>query len=1313
MIKDCKANVKEQPCRNFKKGNCKYGDKCFRSHSQQQDESKQNGSKRFDRAFITLENAEKKDQCLLSAQDRHTDDMWVFCADGASETHLVRDPSTLKKMTNVRQVRETMFMNTFEVKITHRGDLHSKINGHVWTFKNIAFVPGSRYNLLSVSALLDVHKNASVTYTKNQISIRDGGAEIVGFRKRGLYFAFLQPEQAKSGGVKQPKSTALLAHQDQPSESSDASESVDSDDFDDEKANTLDFAYLSQNSKKNSESSGVDLIFTKTRRPKLKSNQTTHDFTSENLWDALLQHGTTTTGTEPITTNNQQEGAVVPQTAAKPKAIKFVKHFHNAWGHAGLKAVKATARRDQPLMKLTDKELTEIRKVTPTELDCEDCLLAKSRNKHPKGQSKPRKKKKGGGLDKVPPAATRQMTSDTFGPNPPATFSRHRYGHLSVVDDELWGNLTFSRHKSGASETFRDNYRVWKHECKLKPRILKTDRGGEWNSKEFNQWCARRGLRRKRTAPHSSSGTAEKLIDTLQSRAMAMRSWAKCKEDTGLWPESLKYANTVSHFLPSESAQLRGLSPYEKRHDGEKPRMHTLHAWGCLAYPHIPKKTRRRYQLKARRAMFMGLAENEDDGYRFYDADTKRFFHAKSAGFRDHIPYLLWRAQVKADEAALIRGERERLSNEGERERKPTKASTLTQEKHPTENVIAGARRRTQRAVFDPQEWELAKAHDEKRKQLGFITTCSLSRDQRSKEKREKDDEDRILDSVNEWIHKHNVDRPGMTRLKSGSIPDGRRAFIEAVTSEDRKQWILAIIQEMLSIEYKEVMRTIKRSDVPQGRKPIKARWVFDIKKNSDGSVERYKARLVAKGFLQRAGQDYTDTFAPTPSFTSVRLLTAVSLQRGWTVYHQDVKTAFLEGELEWWERVYLEAPPGYELKEDEVLALHKCLYGLKQSARKWNKKIGNVLKQLGLTQSTADKCVWVSYNKKTGELESAVAVHVDDILLTGESQVVSKIKEGLNKAFTMKDLGQLSWYLGVKFTWTEDAVYLSQEAYTKDILQRYQMSTCNPRKTPAVPGSKLTKPKQEMDKEEREWLESRGRTQADYQSVVGAIRYLADRTRPDLGDALGQLARHLRDARREHWIAAKHILGYLQGTLDHGLCYKKVPAGSPKEQPEIIGYSDSDWAGDLDDCSSTSGYVFMFLGGAISWSSKKQNVVARSSAEAELVALDLAAREALWLRKLQRDFKLERARQPLTIHEDNEAAISITEKHQRTQRTKHFKVKYFAVCKDVEERRLKIKPVASADNVSDLFTKSLGRVKFQEFRKSMGIVAVPTEGVR
>jgi hypothetical protein len=860
------------------------------------------------------------------------------------------------------------------------------------------------------------------------------------------------------------------------------------------------------------------------------------------------------------------------------------------------------------------------------------------------------------------------MTADTAGPNKKSRRG-NRYTHVVVLDKHAYGEVDFGKHKSEASDHIRDNYPLWCRDSKGvdRPSILKTDRGGEYRSTSFEQWCAKKGIRHKLTAPNSSAGSAEKKIDTLQNLARAMMNDAGAPNF--LWCEATQHANTVTLFVPSASKKLQGLAPYESRWQ-TRPPVHKLHRWGCQAFANLPRSQRGRQDNKSREGMFIGLCKDRSDGYRFFDADKNSIFTSRSAIFHDNIMYYdqkkkraLMKGEPKRKKEVRFEGEGEDLyDNEMSRTNSSDPPPQALEERKTTMNK----RRKTQRAHFDLHLFDEAYKHDKEqaaKDEAAYTTTAS--------------------------------------RLPSGQIPEGPDAFNVAVNSEDRVLWLEAIAKERKSIKDREVMKPIKRSEIPNGRRTIKAKWVFDIKRNADGSVGVYKARLVAKGFLQQYGRDFLDTFAPTPSFTSIRLLAATALQKKWDVDHLDVKTAFLYGELEEWERVYLEAPPGFDLPEDEAFAMYKCLYGLKQSARKWNKKITGVFNEIGLQQSEADKCVFVSYNKK-GDLTAAVAVHVDDILVSGEDDMRAKIKACLKKVFTIKDLGRLSWYLGVKFTWEDNAVYLSQESYTKEILERHRMENCNVRNTPAEKG-KLRKPTEEITNQERDWLNSCGKTQTAFRKAVGALRYLADRTRPDIAYAVGQLARHMNDPRREHWVAVKHVFAYLRGTQEFALRFKKDNDNSRVLQ-KCVGFSDSDHAQCPDTRSSTSGYTFIHSGGAVSWASKKQPVIARSSAEAELVALDLCSREGKWIRKLERTLRFQEG--PTPLHEDNEAAIAISEKHQRTQRTKHIDVQYFAICDDVEKGHFEIRPVASADNVSDAFTKGLGRIKFQQFREALGVVA-------
>jgi hypothetical protein len=404
------------------------------------------------------------------------------------------------------------------------------------------------------------------------------------------------------------------------------------------------------------------------------------------------------------------------------------------------------------------------------------------------------------------------------------------------------------------------------------------------------------------------------------------------------------------------------------------------------------------------------------------------------------------------------------------------------------------------------------------------------------------------------------------------------------------------------------------------------------------------------------------------------------------------VKTAFLYSELSEDERVYTEPPPGTDVSPEWCFELMKCLYGLKQSALKWNENINGVLISKGFKSLEADSCVYV-HKSKRDEIDCIITIHVDDILCAASDTVHKGVAKLLNKHYEVKDLGELSWYLGMKIKYATDYshVEISQRALALDILRMYRMENANPHRTPST-----TNPPTSFQRAKLQAWQSG----LSYRAIVGSLQYLAQTTRPDLSHAVGVAARHCADPGLSHWHALKEILHYLAGTVDYGIRYYRDGSS------DIVGWSDSDWAGDKSDRKSTSGYCFTFAGGVISYKSKKQTVVARSTAEAEIVALDLTTREALWFRKLAAALGLSGSGKTITIHEDNQAAIAISAKHRRTPRTKHIDIQYFALCDDVSEKRIKVAPVASAENVADAFTKALERNKFIKFREMMGVVA-------
>jgi hypothetical protein len=389
----------------------------------------------------------------------------------------------------------------------------------------------------------------------------------------------------------------------------------------------------------------------------------------------------------------------------------------------------------------------------------------------------------------------------------------------------------------------------------------------------------------------------------------------------------------------------------------------------------------------------------------------------------------------------------------------------------------------------------------------------------------------------------------------------------EPVTAEEAKlvkEWRDAMLEEMASIEHNQTWSLV---NLPAGQRAIGLKWVFKIKKDEHGNVTKHKARLIAKGYVQHHGVDYEEVFAPVARMESVRVLLAVAAHRSWSVHHMDVKSAFLNGELV--EEVYVQQPPGFIAAghEGKVLKLHKALYGLKQAPRAWNSKMDSSLLALGFTRS---ECEHGLYTRGDNDKRLVVGIYVDDLIITGGSGgVISAFKEEMKTLFHMSDLGVLSYYLGIEVKQGQHGIKLLQAAYAKKILERAGMGACNPCATPMETRLKLSKKSS-----------SPAVDATEYRSLIGSLRYLMN-TRPDMAFAVGYLSRFMEDPRQEHMAAMKHLLRYVAGTIDYGLAYTRGDA-----ELQLVGYSDSDMVGDVDDRKSTSGILYFLGGSPIAWQS-------------------------------------------------------------------------------------------------------------------------------
>ena len=508
-------------------------------------------------------------------------------------------------------------------------------------------------------------------------------------------------------------------------------------------------------------------------------------------------------------------------------------------------------------------------------------------------------------------------------------------------------------------------------------------------------------------------------------------------------------------------------------------------------------------------------------------------------------------------------------------------------------------------------------------------------------------------------------------------------SFKEATACPEGEKWREAMGREMESLKEHEVWEL---TTLPPGKKAVGSKWVYKVKTNSDGSLERYKARLVARGFDQRYGSDYDETFCPVVRLESLRTLIALSTQRGLKLHHVDVHTAFLNGTLQ--EEVYMQQPTGYEEKGKEhlVCRLRKSIYGLKQSSRCWNTALDSHLKEMGFFQSKSDPYIYVSGERKNAFY---IGVYVDNMILGGKDESrMEDVKKELSLKFDINNLGNLSYFLGMSVVRNQEEKesWIGQPAYIQKLLSKTGMSDCKPVKTPVDPGQRLVKA---LETEE-------AFDQQLYQSVVGSLMYLATCTRPDIAYAVGMLARFASKPNQSHWTAAKRMLRYLRGTDNLGILYKG--------ESEIQGYSDADWAGDTDDRKSTSGYLFLIAEGSVSWKSRKQSTVALSTAEAEYVALSAAVQECMWIQRLLSELG-NPPHGPTTILEDNQSSIAMARNPQFHGRAKHIDIKHHFVREQVSNGSIKLQYCPTEDMLADVLMKGLAQQRYSTLRERAGIV--------
>lgn len=886
-----------------------------------------------------------------------------------------------------------------------------------------------------------------------------------------------------------------------------------------------------------------------------------------------------------------------------------------------------------------------LKKGSPNLGHCEGCILGKGhRSPIPKVSSSKSTK------------LLQLVHSDVNGPIETPSLGGSRYFVTFIDDYSKWTVLYTMQRKSDTFDCFKryhayaekhtgatiSSVNVIKRVDKTKAQIkaLRTDNGGEYISLKFKDYLEKHGIQHQLTVAYTpqQNGVAERMNRTLMDCARSMLHSANLEEQ--FWAEALATAvhirnRVLSRSLPSNQ------TPFH-RWMGKPPDFSYLRVFGSRCFYVTPKTKKKKLDARARPGIMLGYP-SQSKGYKIWDVDSKKMIVSRDVQFLEHT-HENTDAEVNPDNVSVQGGE---VKLKVEQNIVPPNIDSEN-DSHDTDH---------------PEE-DSETTSDEEFEDATDSPAPVLRRSTR------------VRKQTGEWWKNTTMLAHA---LAAEVVPS---SFKVATAPENITFWNPGIESEHASLLK---CQTWKLIDYKKGMKVLPSKYVFKIKENKP------KVRLVALGCRQVSGIDYNETYAPVVTMTTIRSVLAIVACNNLELEQMDVKTAFLNGDLE--EDVFMAVPEGLRSKwtENKVCKLQKSIYGLKQSPRQWYAKMHEFLLNLKFASSRNDPCLYVRHLSSKILI---IALYVDDLLIAGNSMLeIKSLKAELSRRFEMKDMGAASVMLGIKISRERASrkLFISQHDYAITVLERFGMETSKPVSTP-------------MDKTflDLVTVQSDPIDSVRYRQAIGSLMYLMIGSRPDLAFAIGKLSQHCENPNENHWIAVKRLLRYVKGTTTFGILYDGSNSST------IKGFSDADWAGCKLTRKSTSGLIFIIAGGAVCWKSKKQTCVATSTCEAEYIALCLATKEAIWLSRLVADIKQSSAPEIIGIGVDNDGAIDTGKNSSVNQRNKHIDIQYHFVRDSVQSNLVRLLQVNTEEQLADPFTKPLDRVSFEKLRSGQGLCATP-----
>ncbi|PKU66248.1 Retrovirus-related Pol polyprotein from transposon TNT 1-94 [Dendrobium catenatum] len=838
--------------------------------------------------------------------------------------------------------------------------------------------------------------------------------------------------------------------------------------------------------------------------------------------------------------------------------------------------------------------------------------------------------------------------SDVWGPSPVQSTEGFRYYVIFIDDFTRFSWVYLMNSKNEVLSKFKLLCKFIQTQFNTIPKAFRSDGGGEFTSHDFTMFLHHQGIQRQLSCPHTpeQNGIAERKHRHLLELTRTLLHASNLPHT--LWAEALSTATYLVNRLPSSAISFH--TPFYRLHN-RHPRYDHLRTFGCQCFPWLKPYAANKLAPRSQECVFIGYSPIHR-GYKCLDLATNKLHISRHVTFNENFfPY----------------------SHAKNRTSPPSSRPT-----HYTNPLLLTPH-------FTGQTHSIPNSTPSPTVPQNSITLPAIQ--QPSMDLTQHNPVNTMETSLSSPIL---PSHPMQTRLKSGiSKPKHILSLLSSTNpmptpatyaqAHKHKHWCRAMEDEFAALQKQSTWTLVP---APPNKPILGCKWTFKTKVLPNGKIDRYKARLVAQGYDQQFGINYTETFSPVAKMPTLRILFTVAVHRNWQILQLDVSNAFLHGDLS--EDIYMRQPIGFvdPKAPNSVCKLHKSLYGLKQAPRKWFEKLTSFLQNQGFRFSRSDPSLLIfSHN----HIQMFLLIYVDDFLLTGnDASAIQALLSILHSEFALKQLGNISLFLGIQVVRQPSGIFLTQQHYAEQLIKESGLEDCNQSPTPFSPKTNSCSTQTEPFSDP-----------TLYRRLAGSLQYLSI-TRPDIAFATNQVCQHMHQPTVQDFQSLKRLLRYIKGTTSFGL---------PLTSGELIlqTYTDADWASDSSDRKSISGFCTFLGPNLISWTVKKQVTVAKSSTEAEYRSLSAATSDVIWLRRLAEEFDLPQTT-PTLIHCGNTSAIALAKNPVFHARTKHIEIDYHFIRQHIASGEISIHHISSTEQIADILTKQFNPARFHELRRKLTI---------